>query len=151
MIFIRRISFATPEDERARLVSELKDLYAAQDFDRVLRRVESCLHEGTEGEKLDVVCDFLASLAESRRRSRAFSSGWKAASAQKSRRPSAILRSGPTTSPSSRTCWPSSRRTKGNSALILPGEASRMICTGSFKTRWGSLRLSSCGSKRPTG
>ena len=61
---IHCINFTTPEDERARLVSELKDLYATQDFDGVLRRVESCLPESAEGEKSDVVHDLLAFLAE---------------------------------------------------------------------------------------
>ena len=41
----------------------MKDLYAAQDFDKVLKRVESCLPEGAEGEKSDVVHDLLAHLA----------------------------------------------------------------------------------------
>ena len=65
---ICRISFATPEDERARLVSKLKDLYVAQDFKKVLKRVEICLPEGAEGEKSDVACDLLAFLAGSRTR-----------------------------------------------------------------------------------
>ncbi len=67
---IRRISFTTPEDERARHVSELKELYAAQDFKEILRHVDSFLPKSSEGEaiaeeeKSDVVHDLLAFLAE---------------------------------------------------------------------------------------
>ncbi|MEA2046782.1 MAG: TaqI-like C-terminal specificity domain-containing protein [Euryarchaeota archaeon] len=61
---IRRITFTTPAEERARLISELKELYAAQGFEEILGRVESCLSEGAEGEKSDVVHDLLAFLAE---------------------------------------------------------------------------------------
>ena len=67
---IRRISFSTPEPERARLVAELKALYGASEFDQILIGVESCLPKDTEGnfipaqEKSDVIHDLLAFLAE---------------------------------------------------------------------------------------
>ncbi len=63
-LIIRRISFTTPEPERAALVSELQDLYAAGRFDEILFRVEFCLPKDAEGEKSDVVHDLLAYLAE---------------------------------------------------------------------------------------
>ncbi len=65
---IRRITFSTPEDERSRQVSELKDLYAANEIEQILRRVDGCLPKDAEGEFLpgkdDVVHDLLAFLAE---------------------------------------------------------------------------------------
>ncbi|NPV61317.1 MAG: N-6 DNA methylase [Methanotrichaceae archaeon] len=66
---IRRISFTTPEPERSALVQELKDLYAADQFDQILARVEDLLPQDQEGniiacqEKSDVVHDLLAHLA----------------------------------------------------------------------------------------
>ena len=65
-----RISFSTPEPERARLVAELKQLYQASKFDEILASVESCLPKDAQGnfiseqEKSDVVHDLLAFLAE---------------------------------------------------------------------------------------
>jgi type I restriction-modification system DNA methylase subunit len=67
---IRRINFTTPEDERTRLVSELKELYAAGRFEEVLVMVDECLPKDSSGgfvadrEKSDVVHDLLAYLAE---------------------------------------------------------------------------------------
>ncbi len=61
---IRRITFTTPEPERAAQVTELKDLYAAGNFEEILSRVEACLPKDAEGEKSDVVHDLLAFLAE---------------------------------------------------------------------------------------
>ncbi|WP_456474786.1 Eco57I restriction-modification methylase domain-containing protein [Candidatus Pyrohabitans sp.] len=67
---IRCVNFTTPEDERTKLVSELKGLYAELNFPEILSKVESYLPKDTEGnfitekEKSDVVHDFLAFLAE---------------------------------------------------------------------------------------
>ena len=67
---IPKISFTTPDPERARLVTELKELYAARSFDEILTRVDSCLPKDSGGEiipseeKSDVVHDLLAFLAE---------------------------------------------------------------------------------------
>ncbi|MHC1593973.1 MAG: Eco57I restriction-modification methylase domain-containing protein, partial [Methanotrichaceae archaeon] len=67
---IRRISFTTPEPERARFVSQLKDLYAAGNFEEILSHAEACLPKDAEGnfvaegEKSDVIHDLLAFLAE---------------------------------------------------------------------------------------
>ena len=67
---IRRISFTTPAPERARLVTELQQLYAEGKCDEILAGVESCLPKDesgsfiTEEEKSDVVHDLLAFLAE---------------------------------------------------------------------------------------
>ena len=70
---IRRISFSTPEPERARLVAELKAHYQAGKFEEILSSVEACLPKDAEGnfitakEKSDVVHDLLAFLAEQMR------------------------------------------------------------------------------------
>jgi hypothetical protein len=67
---IRRISFATPEDERRRLAEELKGLCAARKFEKVLEVASDCLPKDdagefdAEGERSDVVHDLLAHLAE---------------------------------------------------------------------------------------
>ena len=67
---IRRISFSTPEPERARMVAELKSSYQARKFEEILINVEACLPKDAEGnfitaqEKSDVVHDLLAFLAE---------------------------------------------------------------------------------------
>ena len=67
---IRRISFTTPEPDRARKVAELKQLYQASKFDDILADVEACLPKDAQGnfiseqEKSDVVHDLLAFLAE---------------------------------------------------------------------------------------
>jgi hypothetical protein len=67
---IRRISFATPAPERARLVAELQELYGTGKFEDTLSRVEDCLPKDAAGnfipeqEKSDVVHDLLAFLAE---------------------------------------------------------------------------------------
>ena len=67
---IRCISFTTPETERAHLVSKLKDLYAAKNFQEILFCIESYIPKSAEGnlateqEKSDVVHDYLAYLAE---------------------------------------------------------------------------------------
>ncbi|WP_456475699.1 Eco57I restriction-modification methylase domain-containing protein [Candidatus Pyrohabitans sp.] len=67
---IRRINFNTPEEERNRLVGELKELYAQSNFTEILSRVEAYLPKDEDGnfitaeEKSDVVHDFLAFLAE---------------------------------------------------------------------------------------
>ncbi len=67
---IRRISFTTPAEERARLGAELQDLYAAGKHDEILAAVDSCLPQDEAGnfiagrERSDVVHDLLAFLAE---------------------------------------------------------------------------------------
>ena len=67
---IRRISFTTLKPARAAQVSQLKDLYAAGDFEAILVRAEACLPKDAEGnfvaggDKSDVVHDLLAFLAE---------------------------------------------------------------------------------------
>jgi hypothetical protein len=67
---IPKFCFTTPEPERSALVQELKDLYAADQFDQILARVEDLLPQDQEGniiasqEKSDVVHDLLAFLAE---------------------------------------------------------------------------------------
>ena len=67
---IRRITFTTPAEERAYLLSGLKDLYATTDFEGILSRTGSYLPKDPEGnfiiaeEKSDVVHDLLAFLAE---------------------------------------------------------------------------------------
>jgi hypothetical protein len=67
---IRRISFSTPAPERARLSTELQQLYAQGDFAEILAQVDSCLPKDEAGnfiaeqEKSDVVHDLLSFLAE---------------------------------------------------------------------------------------
>ena len=67
---IRRISFTTPAEERARQEAELQDLYAAGKHAEILARVIACLSQDEAGnfiaeqEKSDVVHDHLAFLAE---------------------------------------------------------------------------------------
>jgi type I restriction-modification system DNA methylase subunit len=67
---IRRISFTTPAPERARLGTELQQLYAGGKFTEILALVEACLPKDGAGnfiadqEKSDVVHDLLAFLAE---------------------------------------------------------------------------------------
>ena len=67
---MRRISFSTPEDERRRLMEELKRLCAAGQFEKVLEVVDGCLPKDdagefdAEAERSDVVHDLLAHLAE---------------------------------------------------------------------------------------
>ncbi|MCX6672518.1 MAG: Eco57I restriction-modification methylase domain-containing protein, partial [Methanothrix sp.] len=67
---IRRISFTTPAPERARLGTELQQLYADGKFSEILAQVDACLPKDeagnfiTEQEKSDVVHDLLAFLAE---------------------------------------------------------------------------------------
>jgi hypothetical protein len=67
---IRRISFTTPADERARLGAELQDLYADGKHAEILAAVEGCLPKDEAGnflaeqEHSDVVHDLLAFLAE---------------------------------------------------------------------------------------
>jgi hypothetical protein len=67
---IRRISFTTPEPERARMVAELQELCVAGKFEAILSRVDACLPKDEAGnfiseqEKSDVVHDLLAFLAE---------------------------------------------------------------------------------------
>jgi len=70
LIFVRRISFSTPEAERRRFFEELSGLCAAGQFDKVLEVVDSCLPMDAAGdfvaggERSDVVHDLLAHLAE---------------------------------------------------------------------------------------
>ncbi len=65
-----KISFTTPEPERARLVQYVKQLYQSSKFDEILGSVEACLPKDAQGnfisgqEKSDVVHDLLAFLAE---------------------------------------------------------------------------------------
>ena len=67
---IRRISFTTPTEERARLGAELQDLYAQEKYDEILAAVQACLPQDEAGgfiaerERSDVVHDLLAFLAE---------------------------------------------------------------------------------------
>ena len=67
---IRRISFTTPAEERARLGAELQGLYAQGKHDEILAALDSCLPRDEAGnfiagrEKSDVVHDLLAFLAE---------------------------------------------------------------------------------------
>ena len=67
---IRRISFTTPSPERARLGTELQQLYADDKHAEILAQVEACLPKDEAGnfiaeqEKSDVVHDLLAFLAE---------------------------------------------------------------------------------------
>ncbi len=67
---VRRITFSTPEDERRRLMEELKRLCAAGQFEKVLEVVNGCLPKDdagefdAEAERSDVVHDLLAHLAE---------------------------------------------------------------------------------------
>jgi hypothetical protein len=67
---IRRISFTTPAEERARLGAELQDLYGRGKHDEILAAVNDCLPQGEAGnfvaerERSDVVHDLLAFLAE---------------------------------------------------------------------------------------
>ena len=67
---IRRISFITPAEERARLGAELQDLYAQGKHDEILAAVQDCLPQEEAGnfiaerERSDVVHDLLAYLAE---------------------------------------------------------------------------------------
>ncbi len=67
---IRRISFTTPAPERARLGTELQQLYAESKHADILAQVEACLPKDEAGnfiasqEKSDVVHDLLAFLAE---------------------------------------------------------------------------------------
>ncbi len=67
---IRRISFTTPADERARQGAELQQLYAQGESAEILALVDACLPKDGEGnfiadqEKSDVVHDLLAFLAE---------------------------------------------------------------------------------------
>ncbi|MGV8176012.1 MAG: Eco57I restriction-modification methylase domain-containing protein [Methanothrix sp.] len=67
---IRRISFTTPVDERARQGSELKALYSEGKHPEILAAVDACLPKDdagnflAEGERSDVVHDLLAFLAE---------------------------------------------------------------------------------------
>ena len=67
---IRRISFTTPAEERARLGAELQDLYAQEKYDEILAAVNDCLPQDEAGgfiaerERSDVVHDLLAFLAE---------------------------------------------------------------------------------------
>lgn len=64
-----KISFSTPEPERARLVAELKQLYKASKFKEILASVDVCLPKDAQGnfvttqEKSDVIHDLLAFLA----------------------------------------------------------------------------------------
>ena len=46
---IRRISFTTPEPDRARLVAEMKAHYQAGKFEEILSSVEACLPKDAEG------------------------------------------------------------------------------------------------------
>jgi predicted methyltransferase len=67
---IRRINFTTPEEERSRLVSELKEMYGQGRFEDILLRLETYLPKDCDGavhtelERSDVVHDLLAFLAE---------------------------------------------------------------------------------------
>jgi len=67
---IRRISFTTPADERARLSADLQQLYAEDKFAEILAQVDACLPKDTAGnfiseqEQSDVVHDILGFLAE---------------------------------------------------------------------------------------
>lgn len=66
---IRRISFTTHPIERTRLVSELKNLYAVKNFQKILFGIDSYIPKCSEDlaikqEKSDVVHDYLAYLAE---------------------------------------------------------------------------------------
>jgi len=67
---IRRISFTTPAEERARLGAELNDLYAQGKHAEILAVVQDCLPQDEAGnfiaerERSDVVHDLLAFLAE---------------------------------------------------------------------------------------
>jgi hypothetical protein len=67
---IRRISFTTPEPERARLLADLKALHLAGKFEEILSSVDACLPKDAQGdfitaqEKSDAVHDLLAFLAE---------------------------------------------------------------------------------------
>ena len=67
---IRRISFTTPAEERARLGAELQDLYAQGKHAEILAAVNGCLPQDeagnfiAESERSDVVHDLLAFLAE---------------------------------------------------------------------------------------
>lgn len=67
---IRRVSFTTPQEERNRLIKELKFLHSSGNFDEIHKIVQNCLPKDKEGnfitekEKSDVVHDFLAFLAK---------------------------------------------------------------------------------------
>jgi len=67
---IRRISFTTPAEERARLGTELQDLYAQEKYEEILAAVQECLPQDGAGgfiaerERSDVVHDLLAFLAK---------------------------------------------------------------------------------------
>jgi len=69
-LLIRSIYFTTPAPERARLGTELQQLYAQGDFAEILSQVDVCLPKDEAGnfiaelEKSDVVHDLLAFLAE---------------------------------------------------------------------------------------
>jgi hypothetical protein len=66
----RRISFTTPAPERARLGTELQQLYAVGKFAEILARVDACLPKDearnfiADQERSDVVHDLLTFLAE---------------------------------------------------------------------------------------
>ncbi len=70
VIPIPKFAFTTPDEERARLVEELQDLYAQGKDDEILAAVDSCLPKDEAGnfiaerERSDVVHDLLAFLAE---------------------------------------------------------------------------------------
>ena len=67
---IRRITFTTPAEERARLGAQLQDLYAQEKYEEILAAVQDCLPQDGAGgfiagsERSDVVHDLLAFLAE---------------------------------------------------------------------------------------
>ena len=66
----RRISFTTPAPERARLETELQQLYAQENFAEILVQVDACQPKDAAGnfiaeqERSDVVHNLLACLTE---------------------------------------------------------------------------------------